>query len=1585
ERNTQSLSPRSRRSSGGRLCTVSCRGRASYSSSSSAARTVMGLPPFTTDDDRINDAYMHAIYPIQLVLMLFIVAFRTRNITEAKASSKHRVKPVPFCYRVPHLVCCLALVAMYITIIFYDAVLEGQDMPWSTATTKAYYLAMDVRATLMWALCAGLVLTEQRHQKHTCRLLRLWWILNLVVASAFVGFELVELVPLPESKWGQGPGRWTLVRACGFIPAFFLGMIGCFEADTPPTSTAGPPAYLSSSTPSNYAAPLLLGSTQGGATMPAEEPAVPLSAEAHASFFSQLTFSYMSELLALGRGRALEHSDLFGLDDQDASAANEKLFVEALAKGGSFLRCWHRAYGVYFWVTGALQLLNTACTFANPLFLHAIVTYINKPDASGYTNSTAILLAVGIFAANCFKSIVLGQYFWRGFRLGLRTRAAVGQVVYRKALALAHEQRQEFGTGAIVSYMQIDAQKLADALPYLHLLWQGPLQLAVATYMLYDFMGYSGLAALGVLIISMPLNTWISNKARVYTKLTMEKRDKRVKYANELLQGVKILKLFAWEPAMLGQLEEKRRHELKAVRLNMLIGGVMGFIFTALPLVVTAASFGLFPVHGMGKITPENPDGKLTAAIAFTALSLFQVLRFPLLVVPMMISSLMDLMVVNGRLTKFFRAPERPIQPLLAPAIASTLRPLRFDDGLYYDQTPAAAGTPAIEMHAATFKWPEPKEDDKKKKKGPGGGGGPPGGPPAHAPPAGVGSAGAGASSSTAPTTGENAPKLRPTLVDLSFTLPQGGLVGIGGPVGSGKSTLLSALVGDVPRLQGRCVVRGSIALCTQEPWIQNKTLRDNILFGLPYDDTFYNQVLSACALRADLEQLAAGDATEIGERGVNLSGGQKARVALARACYARASVVLLDDVLSAVDAEVGAHLVAQCITGLLRQRGALVVFVTHHLHWLHECDHVLMLDEAGKVKAQGPPASIGSLPRANSSGKLSRDSSVGSGLDAQGEGENGANGANGSGGEATKSKPVADKAKPAGAGDKDKAKGKQMSEEDRERGTVSRSVWLLYARALGTWNVSVGLFGAAVVSQALVFGSSFWLGVWAGDLAPNTTTVIINGTKHVETISKGSPFHEISGGQPWFYLAVYVAAALVSALCILLRSVLLAYASVSAGRRIHDDAVRAVFASPASFFDVTPLGRIINRFSGDVQKVDTALASSLSQFVSYSVSLVCTLAIIVVNSLFILLSLPPLGIAYLYTSSYYRNSAREVQRLESISKSPIYASFQEALNGASSIHAYAANSRFEESNRKNNDYNLRANYISLAANRWLTVRLELYSNILLFLTALLAVLEAMQTASLDESDPQVRTAAALRASAAGLALTYAPGLTDTLNFLIRQLTLLETQMIGIVGRTGAGKSSILVCLYRLAELRSGAIIIDGLDLARVPLPTLRARLAIIPQDPVLFTGTLRSNLDPTDLCTDEELWAAMRQAGMEAPMKQHPDGLKRPIEERGGNLSMGQRQLLCLCRALLRKARVLVLDEATASVDMESDALIQQTLQHNMSGTTVLTIAHRLETIMHCDRVVVMHEGRVAEAGPPQELRTTPGSKFAELWEART
>ena len=415
---------------------------------------------------------------------------------------------------------------------------------------------------------------------------------------------------------------------------------------------------------------------------------------------------------------------------------------------------------------------------------------------------------------------------------------------------------------------------------------------------------------------------------------------------------------------------------------------------------------------------------------------------------------------------------------------------------------------------------------------------------------------------------------------------------------------------------------------------------------------------------------------------------------------------------------------------------------------------------------------------------------------------------------------------------------------------------------------------------------------------------------------------------------------------------------------------------------------------------------------------------------------IPPLSGFYLMYASYYRNTAREVQRLDSISKSPIYAAFSEALNGATTIQAYGANDRFETVNRGKVDHNMRANFISLAANRWLTVRLEFFSNLLLAFTALLAVVMAIGDTSrrrrkrgdgrprahlrawpdrhpllphppvhaardadglverllaYAKLEPEV-TAGAVGGAAAVAALGRdrvprradglprgAAGRAQGVN-----LAIAPGEKIGIVGRTGAGKSSILVSLFRIAELRAGAILIDGVDIARVPLPTLRSRLAIIPQDPVLFTGSLRTNIDPTGKYTDAELWMRLGQCGMEGAIAEHQKGLDRPCEERGSNLSMGQRQLLCLCRALLRNARVLVLDEATASVDGESDALIQRTLQTELGSTTVLTIAHRLETVMHCDRILVMVDGRVAESGPPAELQTKQGGRFAELWASR-
>uniref|UniRef100_A0A7S0JEQ6 ATP-dependent transporter ycf16 n=1 Tax=Calcidiscus leptoporus TaxID=127549 RepID=A0A7S0JEQ6_9EUKA len=475
------------------------------------------------------------------------------------------------------------------------------------------------------------------------------------------------------------------------------------------------------------------------------------------------------------------------------------------------------------------------------------------------------------------------------------------------------------------------------------------------------------------------------------------------------------------------------------------------------------------------------------------------------------------------------------------------------------------------------------------------------------------------------------------------------------------------------------------------------------------------------------------------------------------------------------------------------------------------------------------------------------------------------------------------------------------------------------------------------------------------------------------------------------------------------------------------------------SFFDTNPLGRILNRFSVDQQKIDVQLSPTASQLVMYVFNLTGTLIILTSNSPWIAISLLPLSYLYVKVASFYRSSSRELQRLDSISKSPIYTAFTEAVNGTATIQAFGATDRFAQDNAHKFDYNCRAGFISYAANRWLTVRLEFLSNILLMLTALLSVLTFQLSGSASSS-----AAAAM----AGLALSYAPGLSDTLNWLLRQFTTLETMMvsierlvqyaridpeevvgralnkpapdwpargaisfkdvtmcyreglpnvldgmslevapsekIGIVGRTGAGKSSVLVCLFRLVELKSGLIEIDGEDIYKLPLRQLRSRLAIIPQDPVLITGTLRYNLDPFDEFSDELLWKTLGQCSMEAATRAHPDGLSRQLDERGANLSMGQRQLVCMCRALLKNSRVLVLDEATASVDRETEDLIQRTLESALSHVTTLLIAHRLETIMNCDRVVVMAAGKVVESGPPLTLRETAGSRLRELWEAR-
>ena len=738
----------------------------------------------------------------------------------------------------------------------------------------------------------------------------------------------------------------------------------------------------------------------------------------------------------------------------------------------------------------------------------------------------------------------------------------------------------------------MDAQKLGQSVTYAHFLWSAPLSILIGTFMLYQFLGYAGLCGLGVMIIALPVQGLFGARLMKFGQAILAKRDARVKFTNEITSGIKLLKLFAWEPALSAQLDKLRVTELGAVwSYGKAFCGLL-FTVNSLPLFYTALSFVVFAgVEGM----------ELTPAKAFSALMVFNVLAVPITFLPLVIAfAIVEVIVVNKRLSRFMNAPERH-SIVLTSSLAAAAEPLGVTEGHFVGPL-AAAGASVVEITNATFKWPavktgeEEKEADKKPKKGRGAtrAAAPNSALAAVVEPIATSSADTSSAASTA-STANGVEALPPTLINLSLTISRGAVVGVAGPVGCGKTSLLAALINDIPRTSGRVVVRGSLAYCAQEPWIQNATLRQNILFGQPFNADRYARVVSACALDTDLGMLEAGDATLIGERGINLSGGQKARIALARACYSRADVYLLDDVLAAVDAEVGQHLWQKCIVGLLRERGHTVVFVTHQAHTLLQCDHVLQLLPDGSEGAQGTPEQLlasGHLTRASTGAAAGAAAGVaaeagsksvaeaGLPIDvAAAEQPQGVRRANSS------TQPLTPRAQALrrqlserarsqpDAHDKAEADG----EEDRARGTVSLSVWMVFVRAIGmpVFSLLLGLYAVQTIAQ---YTSTWWVSQWSANAY---------GDDNV-----------------WFYVAINLGISAVASVLTLMRLLCVYGASLRASRVLHTQALRGVLGAAMSFFDTTPTGRLLNRFSKDLQVVDMQLSTAGAQVLARAPSI---------------------------------------------------------------------------------------------------------------------------------------------------------------------------------------------------------------------------------------------------------------------------------------------------------------------------------------------------------------------------------------------
>uniref|UniRef100_A0A8B9G8H3 Canalicular multispecific organic anion transporter 1 n=1 Tax=Amazona collaria TaxID=241587 RepID=A0A8B9G8H3_9PSIT len=1204
-----------------------------------------------------------------------------------------------------------------------------------------------------------------------------------------------------------------------------------------------------------------------------------------------------------------------------------------------------KTLGKTFWknllLSVTFKLVHDLIVFVSPQLLKLLIAFVSDEESFAWQG---YVYAILLFLSAMIQSLCLQQYFTLCFKLGTQVRASLIAAIYKKSLTMSSATRKESTVGETVNLMSADAQRFMDMANFIHQLWSSPLQIILSIVFLWGELGPSVLAGLAVMVLLIPINWFLVAKSRTIQVRNMKNKDERMKIMSEILNGIKILKLFAWEPSFEKRVNEIRAHELKNLLNFSYLQSVSVFVFTCAPFLVSLASFAVYVLVDENNI--------LDAQKAFTAISLFNVLRFPMAMLPLVLSSLVQTNVSTVRLERYLAGEDLDTSAIHHSPIEGS----------------------AVRFSEATFAW----ERD-----------------------------------------GDAA------IRDVNLDITPGSLVAVVGAVGSGKSSLVSAMLGEMEHIKGHINIQGSLAYVPQQAWIQNATLKDNILFGSELDEARYQQVIKACALLPDLELLPAGDQTEIGEKGINLSGGQKQRVSLARAVYSNADIYVLDDPLSAVDAHVGKYLFEHVLgpKGLLQNKTRILV--THSISFLPLVDNIVVMG-AGAVSEQGSYGTLlanrGAFAQfLNSYGSQEKDASEEDTTDIAlaGDEEQGDEDIEPSVEEGPDdvvsmalkressihrrvftrsiSKISTNSLKKAQEEAPKQVKGQKLIEKEAvETGKVKLSMYLRYLRAVGLW-YSFWVAMGYVAQYVAYVGTNLWLSAWTDDAER-----YLNETYPVE--------------QRDLRIGVFGALGVSQALFLLFSTILSAYGAVRASRVMHQQLLGNILRAPMSFYDTTPMGRIVNRFAKDIFTIDETIPMSFRSWLSCLMGIISTLLMITLATPFFALIIIPLGIFYYFVLRFYISTSRQLRRVDSVTRSPIYSHFGETVSGLSVIRAYGHQARFLQQNEITMDINQKAVYSWIISNRWLAIRLEFVGSLVVFFSALLAVISK----------------GTLEGGIVGLSVSSALNVTQTLNWLVRTSSELETNIVavervheytkvkneapwvtdkrpprgwpskgeirfvdykvryrpelelvlqgitcnigstekvGVVGRTGAGKSSLTNCLFRLLEAAGGKILIDEVDIATIGLHDLRKNLTIIPQDPVLFTGTLRMNLDPFDQYTDEEVWKALELAHLKMYVQDLPGRLLYVVSEGGENLSVGQRQLVCLARALLRKAKILILDEATAAVDLETDHLIQTTIRSEFADCTVLTIAHRLHTIMDSNRVMVLQAGRIVEFDSPEEL----------------